>query len=497
MAILHFSLWGLLVILAVSAALWQLQLVVNLDSCGENSVTESETLYALRNVRNGQALYHDFGRPPHVLTQYTPLFYYVPGIAARLLGAGEMQTYVIGRWYTYGAWLGVGFLIFGLGRQFGANARWSLLAALFWLSADLAPRWANSYRPDAMALCGSLMAIWLYQLAMARKWRWAIPAALVIAFLYKQSTIAAALALMTEAVATRCYKRAVGLMGALLVTAVVVLALGHWATGGVFETNVLFSLARLNLAALPWYFVMALVRGAPVFAGAAFESTIGVGGERIRLARNYFALALALAVVSSAKAGANLNYYLEPFAVACILTAVAGTEWQEAVGRRQWLMAAWVGLAFAWSLNGLAGQISRAPSLFHNIVHHRQERQRQQKGWDSVAAPLRHQPWPVLMEDPYLTLFMGETPYLMNAGNFGSMAETGSFDDQELRQRIVNKDFSVIVANFPLDEEVRGRAFPPRWREPMVEHYTLTQTVTVPALDKQFYFYRPKSGRDG
>src|SRR5207249_9848050 len=131
-------------------------LVAGLKFDGENSITEGETLYALQSVQHRQPLYHDYSHPPHVLTQYTPLFYLSPGLLARWLGTGTLATFAVGRSCAYVYWLGTAVLIYLLARR-------CLPAALVFLSAPLTTSWANSYRPDSAAVFFSLAAVLAYE----------------------------------------------------------------------------------------------------------------------------------------------------------------------------------------------------------------------------------------------------------------------------------------------------------------------------------------------
>jgi len=65
----------LLAVLLASATLRQERLTARLQFDGENSPTESDSLFALSRICLGKPLYLDFHRAPHVVTTYMPLFY--------------------------------------------------------------------------------------------------------------------------------------------------------------------------------------------------------------------------------------------------------------------------------------------------------------------------------------------------------------------------------------------------------------------------------------
>lgn len=442
----------LMAILIVSAVLLHMKLMVRLDFDGENSRAESETLYALRAARNGQTLYRDFAEPPHIVTQYTPMFYLVPATLARGLGVDSARTFVVGRVYTYVFWLGVAGLLYALVRQEDGTRLGGGLAAALWLASGLAPHWANSYRPDSAAVFFSLAAIWLYR----RQQFSAVVVSLIVAALHKQSAIMAIAVIVVQDCRQRRYCRA-GLITAAWVGALGVMQVFY---GDAFAKNVFGSLSRTDLAAAPLYTALALVRGAPAFAGAALSRPKG-------LWRNYLWAALVFAVITTMKAGANVNYFLEPFAVACVLTGL----WMSATGG--WLRLGWLGLALASALLGLAQGLSGVTEWTDEWTDHRAVRARESKVWEEVLGRLQPLPEPLLVEDPYLALRLGRTPFILNLADFRVMHGGGGFDEEEFVKRLEAGGFAAIIASRPIEETEVDRPFSTRWREIIDRRYAL------------------------
>ena len=434
---------GLLVLLLASAVMLQAKLIVRLDFDGENSRTETESLYALRAACTGQQLYHDYTRPPHILTQYTPLFYFAPAGIAHALRA---PSTLVGRGYTYAFWLGVAGLLYSLVRQEGGTRLGGALAMLLWLSTGLAPQWANSYRPDAPALFFSLAAIWAY-----RRQRLSVAVGfLVVAVLHKQSAIVP----LTVIVLEECQQRKFARAGAIVAVWSAVFMTALWATqiwsGGAFLKNAFGSLARYNFATAPLYTALALTRGAPAFAGAIFS-------RDSRLWKRYFWTALVLAIIGVMKAGANVNYFLEPFAAACVLT---GLWVGNAKGMRS---VVWTGLTVASAVLTLTQGVRR-PST---------------EQWDEILPQFRSLPEPLLIEDSYLAYRLNRTPYILNVANFGAMRGRGGFDERELLQRLNAGEFGAVIAIDLIERNDHERPLPARWREAILQHYKL-KTMVAP-----------------
>src|SRR5437879_288048 len=95
------SICALLGLTLLSAVILHGRLALNLERDGENFPPEGVTLYGLRCAQTGQAVYRDYHTPPHVLSGYMPLFYFVPGYLSRWLHVDRLGTFMVGRCYVY------------------------------------------------------------------------------------------------------------------------------------------------------------------------------------------------------------------------------------------------------------------------------------------------------------------------------------------------------------------------------------------------------------
>jgi hypothetical protein len=455
---------GLLVILVAATLLAHARLIANLNYDGENSLTEGETLFALVSVQQRQTLYHDFRHPPHVLTQYTPLFYYIPGLVARGLETGTLAAFLVGRCYAYGCWLGVAALIFFLARQYGCGWRPALLGTLIFLSAPLTTGWANSYRPDSAAVFFSLAAVMVYA---GGKRMWGVILLLVAAFFHKQSAVVALLVIGWEELRARRWQR------------VAVLAVGWTASvvggmwwlqvwsGGAFRLNCFSSLGQMHDWRWPGYlFGGAVLLGAAGFAGGI----LGWGARSRGLLHRYFVFSLGFAFLSSVKFGSWTNYYIEPFAVACILTAIGLAD--EAQPRMR--QAAWMVVAFGVTFDVL-------------LTATRPSQLSPPRDWKA----LRELGQPVLIEDCYAAARLGGKPYMLNPGIFARLERAGRFDSTGLRRAIERGELAAIVCRQPLEKAGNSRPFPPEWVELMSQHYSLAGHTESNTTRETFWVYRP------
>ncbi|MEI6083653.1 MAG: hypothetical protein WCS70_05060 [Verrucomicrobiota bacterium] len=429
---------------------------------GEVTPAESESLLALRHVATERPVYYDYRQPPHVVAQYTPLFYYGPGWLARAVGADVLGTFVIGRALTYAFWIGVAGMVWLLARQAGCGRGSAGLGAVFWLAGPVASEWAASYRPDAGAIFFSLAAWWFYRHRGRAGW-WVV-GLLVAAFLQKQSAVSAVVVVAVAEWRRVGWRGGARVLAGWLGIVVSVLVGLEWMTGGAFGLNVWGSVVqpgKWSQAAL--LATAVLLRGAPLWLGA-------VGARRERdewplLA--WLGVALVLAVAGSVKLGAWLNYYLKPLAVSCVLTAV----WWER-GRMKWLRVAWLGLALVSATQWAEARIGAWAIA---------------RGTPDRALCVLVDEEPVLVEDLYVAIRGDRTPYLLHGAQFVSLRRWGRFDDGELLRRINAGEFRQIVLTQPAGETGGRRQFPAEWLRAVEWRYIVTGVC-----GDGFWVYRPR-----
>ena len=457
----------LLAVLLASACLLHGQLVAKLDFDGELLPTDAEALYGLRCVREGRSPYHDFSRPPHVVALYGPLFYAVPGTVARLLNTSWMGMVVTGRCYTYGAWFGVAALIYALARQAG-NARLPAMAgALLWLSGALAPQWAIAYRPDSVAVLCSLAALWVYQ----RGHGGAAVVLMGAAFLHKQTAVTLPLVVVATEIGRRRFGWAATVAAGWAVCVLAAVIATQRLSDGAFVKNAFGAVGQWAGPEQAWVLLQGAVwQGAVAFAAGALMC----GDERLTLLRRCFAVSFALALLSSAKAGAYVNYYLESYAIACVLAAgfLAG-------GSHKRLRIGWLSLALVMSVNGLWSAARRFPEGWTQPAQE----------WDRLAACLGELSDRVLVEDAYVAVRQSPSLFALHPRQLETLRQAGKFDDSALLERISAGKLDAIIASFPFAVEGQNRQFPARWLEAARGQYVLEKTCALPA--RTLFVYRP------
>jgi hypothetical protein len=476
----------LLAVLLVLTALRQGWLIGRIWFDGENSPTESESLFALSRVCAGQTLYLDYAHPPHVITAYMPLFYWTTELIART-ARNWREMVVVARWSVYVYWVGLGVVIFGAARQMDCARPVALLAALLWGSSELGCEWANSFRPDAAALFFSLATLWVYQRRRAAGNLAASTVLLVVAALFKHTVLAPLVVIVWGEVTDGQLWRAVMTAAVWGAAMAVVVLVAQGMTGGRFALNVFSGLAETGTWISTWaLLVTALAVGAAAFWGAIL-ACIGVRPHQagVMLWKRYFIVSVALAFMRSRIFGAFTNHYLEPFAAGCVLSGVMAQGLLSRARREPVPFANTVWLVTVLGL-ALALTVEQGWEIFQSVRGGAQ--------WKQFAARLGTFDGPILAEDPYVTVRSGRQPYMIDANKFAHLQRDGKFDDADLLRRIGHGEFVAIISKTPLEASLRPLwAFPPRWLIPMRERYYLDSRYIMPERDSTLYVYRPKT----
>ncbi|MGD1019193.1 MAG: hypothetical protein ABSA12_07720 [Verrucomicrobiia bacterium] len=492
--------WFLLAILLAATVLWQVHLVGFLDFDGELLSTDAESLYGLRCARDGGSPYHDFSHAPYAVTLYGPLFYVVPGTIARVLHASWIGTIVCGRLYTYLSWLGVAVVIYALGRRIGCQGPAAVAGVLLWLSGTLASGWAVAYRPDATAILLALGALWVYQRGESARAVALTVALLVAAFLHKQTAaVSVLLAIAITEIERRRFGRAVAVVGGWTICTIIAVAVTQWLSRGAFVKNAFEAVAVWAGSGQVWGFLReAMIRGMVVFAGAAMSYVLFRHEERLALLRRSFIVSVMLTLVTSAKAGAQLNYYLEPFALACVLAAgLLRDEAPPVTGRLAGpLRIGWLGLAIMACAANLSWTGARFPAWCHDMLDHGAIRAQQARNWERLAGCLGELNERVLVEDLYLAVRQCPTPCVVHPRHLEALRGAGLFDDSDLVRRIADGRFDAIIASFPLEQKAPTRQFPARWLDAANRRYVLEQRCEGDGPGDAFYVYRATHGAD-
>ena len=341
--------------------------------------------------------------PPYVMAPYGPLYYALVGVGLRLFGP---QLW-FGRLLATVAMLATAGFVAVLARRFAVRPAAGPLAAAAFLAQPAVQFWTAAHRPDALALAlafgGIVLATTPRPPAGAAAWA---AVAVAAAILTRQTLVLPPLVIVAWYLATGQTRRALvfaalttGLLGLVMAAFEATSAGGFWWQQFVLPAAVPLGLAQMQtglrtLAAAPATWIVVGIALATLLGARRPDETRTVSAGRLLLV-GYATLAVALALVTSARAGSNVNYWLEASA-ATTLAAVVYGAWMRRSAR--WPSALGIALAFA-ALVGARG-----------LVDAERARWRARPYLDAVVTRVRDVPpssAPILSLYPELAVYAG------------------------------------------------------------------------------------------
>ena len=419
------AVWAAVVFAAVVGITNMADMVVR-DLPGD--FVEGVVLAGQQDVLEGRSLYDRdrWSRPPYSINLYGPVYYWLG--AAMALVIGTEASLIPGRLLTVLSLLFALAATWRLQRQLlGLDRAAALLGVL--LPVGLLPVvvFGAQYRVDTFAIaCG----LWgLVAGASGGRTVYLAPVFFVAAVYTKPTAIVAALALVLWLLVSRRWREVVIVSVGCLLLGGVVLGVLSVMTDGAFVRSV------FGFNALP-FALGGLIRAAQYgFSGGLLALGAGVAASMlvdrrpaVRLAALYLLLALAFALATVGRVGANFNYFIEPGLMVGPILAVA---WQRALrvdDRRVMRTAAAIGLALISSSLLWTGP---------RALHEWRGRNLRQATEDAVAARVAPDDTILTMEI-VTALRIGAQPYLNDPAIFACLANVGLWDESRLLVDLAN-----------------------------------------------------------
>jgi hypothetical protein len=451
----------------------------------DTTIPEGSVLYSVRRLVTDGALYRDYNEPPYATTPYTPLLYFATGGVGTLLGLTDNveALYQVGRLVVLAASLGCMGLLLLLARG-TVHPKLALLAPLSTTWCSFLLPWATTTRPDYLAILFSLGVVWVLGGAggEGKTKRLALAAGMAgAAIAAKQSAIAAPLTAVLLLVGRRRFREALtfATLAACIVAAEFGLLQWRWPHfwQNVVGANVAPVLLERVFVLSAWF----CTRAWPllVVGTLGWFLSLRCKSPTVRFFHIHALLSLGLAVAACAKAGADLNYFIEPvFSLAFFVPHAI--QRLQAAGR---LVRA---VSVVLAAGVLLGIIYRTLDRWTTPIEVPPTRAVLEKA-ESFGRP-------VLFQDSGLALRYGEPILLLDSFNASYLCEAGVLDVSALAQRLRRREIAaVVVRQMSLGASVWEVSWIPR---PLVSeaaaHYELADYVYPNA-----WFYRPKQRAKG
>lgn len=400
-----------------------------LRSTGYADYVEGLVLFHQTQAAAGENIYDPAFRsaPPYSIPLYGPVFYYLGGVLQ-----GNHSSLLPGRLISIGSLLGLCFLSWHvLRKRFQADWLVAATGSLCWLALFGPLTFGTNNRVDSLSVFFGAAAV--VAATTGRRWAWLAASALLLlaCFTKPTGTVAPACAIVLTLVWDRRWREAAAITAVTAVVAAVIFALGDAMSQGNFSTCMIFSNmnpVRFKLAYGLTHFVckqVLLPLGIGLALGRLFDA-------RMRPFVLHGLLAFSVAVLTSGKVGAHVNYFIESSWAAGLCLALAMVGWQN--HRRVWLV---YGLAAV-----LVFQV--AEPAWKHVRQNRRDMAR----------------WPAVMElvsqygaeKPILTMqigaqvFAGQQPYVADIHIVTRLAEAGKFDEEPILHDLREHRLGAVIA---------------------------------------------------
>lgn len=455
------------------------------------SFPEGALVARAADVAEGHSPYHDWREWPHAFAPYGPLTYYSAGLTAKLSGSRPSigSIYLSGRIISAVSILGIlivaGYLTFLM----TGSLVWAAIGGLAPLMWENLFAYCISYRPDAPQVFFALLAVALALSGRPGRSR-AIGVAicLSISFWFKAASWGIAVAVAVWLVRALGKRRGAALVFvALILNGMLALVLDRM-SGGNFLLNTAGSLDNGlrfgNLAAVwrhtSWYSLGVLI-------SAVVLSVRAIAARRDESSVRYLPVALlaslGVSMLEALKTGSDMNYLLEPYVLASVMTAAAMSR-AFGFGRAEsadakapmtrgltiaMAVAVVIGIS-AWNALGLRLAI---PDLKANRAL-----------WEErgVTQEMRKVRGPILAMTPYLALQQVNRTTVLDYYQYRVLVERGKLSPEQLRRHIQERRFSLIALEADAQSRPAQEYFLPEFSELLRESYEPTGRMGALAI---------------
>ncbi|MBI1784328.1 hypothetical protein HYR69_04215 [Candidatus Sumerlaeota bacterium] len=474
-------------------AIWSLTvwawLALLIPKAEDVSFPEGALVGSAYEVALGNCPYQDWRQWPHHFSPYGPLTYYPVGWATGAIYSPchPMDIYRAGRIQSFTFLIGIAVLLAILARRLGLP--WgAALAAPCLLTAWRDPTllFVVSYRPDAPAIFFSLLAIVSVLPNPVSRWRYLVAFLSLSVSMWFKST-GWTVPLVLAGMIWRCagWKRAAILLGLFIgLNLAAVIALDRcW--NGMLLLNMIGSLdngvdwKNIPLGfkdSFPWipkiiYFFGLGIATYNLFRrrGTENNSTAFSPGNIVQAAAlNSFAVAL----IQTIKVGSGMNYYLESYALACVVAA----EWgYRAFGQAdpagdQLRRAFAIGGIFIFLTAGGIGEIAWTIRDYPN----------QLAAWKTSALTQGMESFDgeTLSTFPFHVLRRPSPPTILDYVQYGILARRGKIDQDILLRKIERREFKLVLV-LTENVEFNNGWFPPDFMPTLLKYYQVTGRVDL------------------
>ena len=281
-----------------------------LHSRGYIDYVEGLVLFHQTQAAAGENIYDAKFRaaPVYSLPMYGPVFYYLlaPAVAV-------CPSLLPGRLLSMLSLLAMSGLSWRLLRQrFGASRLVAAAAALPWLALVGPLYFGVNNRVDSFSVFLGVSALFAVNSPRPKIWLASIPLLLLAGFTRSTAAVAPGMAIMLVLLCDRRFKRAAILSLSLALAVPAILVVGDYFSKGNFSQCLIFTNGSVPLRKIYWTTITACVCKQALLPAGVIAALLLLRNRSTRLFGLHAVLSFALAVVTSAKIGSHVNYFIEP-----------------------------------------------------------------------------------------------------------------------------------------------------------------------------------------
>lgn len=417
---------------------------------------EGELLNQALLLSKGKSIYTDIHSYPFFISSYPPFFPLITSLLVNISGPFLWP----GRMLSVIATILIGYFIFKIVKKYTNGLFISLIAGFFFFSSAWVVRWSVLYRVDMLGLLLCFIGIYLAvkYLNHPRKILFSIPFFL-LALYTKQSLIAAPLATCLYLLFIGKKKLSFKMGTVLILSGVILFFVLNFLTEGQFRLHVINYKAHIfSLRHLLNYLIFFFKNHLIILPLIVYLLT---RIKRPSLLEFYFITSF-LVTLTAGKAGSSINYFIEFWAVACILLGLAFKNLKDAINLR----------GLGNGISALILVICSIQFISYRLTYPGSPSKQDRTTSDRIYISFCQCKGEVLSEYPSFAILSGKQ-VLFEPASFTQLAKRGIWNQSLIINDIQRKRFSLILLSY-------GRT---RWTNEMLEaikeNYTLVQHLEM------------------
>jgi hypothetical protein len=281
-----------------------------LGSRGYIDYVEGLVLFHQTQAAAGENIYDAKFRaaPLYSLPMYGPVFYYLVAPAVAIY-----PSLLPGRVVSILCLLAMSGLSWRLlRRQFGVSRLTAAMGAIPWLILLGPLYFGENNRVDSLSIFFGVAALFAANSPRPKVWWACIPLLLLAGFTRSTAAIAPGAAIFLVFLLSHRVKQASILASTVVVSAIAIVLLGDWFSSGNFSKCLIFSNGSVPLQKAYLTIITVQVCKQALLPAGVIAALFLVRDPATRLFGLHTLLSFALAVVTSAKIGSHVNYFIEP-----------------------------------------------------------------------------------------------------------------------------------------------------------------------------------------